>query len=87
MSQYENKPMTGALFKREKRSDRAPDYAGPFYGPDGEELEVSAWLKKSKKGETYMSVSVKEKWKPTQRQEPAPQAAPPAEELDDDLPF
>jgi uncharacterized protein YxeA len=80
---YENRPNTGALFKREKRSEKAPDYSGPFYGPNGEELEVSAWLKKSKKGETYMSLQVKEKFVPQQRAETKPQP----DEFDEDLPF
>ena len=76
---YENKPNTGALFKRDKRSDKAPDYSGPFYGPGGEELEIAAWLKKSKKGETYMSILVSEKFVPTKRE---------AQERDpDEIPF
>jgi len=78
---YENKPMTGALFKADKRNEKAPDYTGPFYGPDGEELEISAWVRKSKAGKQYMSVQVTEKW--------VPRAAKPAQEerFDEDVPF
>lgn len=77
---YENKPNTGALFKRDKKSDKAPDYSGPFYGPGGEEMEIAAWLKKSKAGQTYMSVQVSEKFV---REQPAEQKR----DFDDDIPF
>ncbi len=89
---YENKPNTGALFKRDKASESTPDYSGPFYGPDGKEMEIAAWLKTSAKGTKYMSVKVSEKWeKPEERsdaqEEPAAQSAGGAVELDDEIPF
>lgn len=74
---YENKPNSGALFKREKKHEKAPDYSGPFYGPDGEELEISAWIRKSAKGTTYMSIQVKPKWQPKNSEQEYRDAAQP----------
>lgn len=55
----------GALFKaREKKSDNSPDYTGKLT-IDGREWSLSAWLKESKSGERYMSLSVREPLKGT----------------------
>lgn len=88
---YENKPNTGALFKRDKASESTPDYSGPFYGPYGTEMEIAAWLKTSANGVKYMSVKVSEKWK---RAEPGNEGLPEEPEtglgggdLDDSIPF
>lgn len=51
----------GALFKNEeKQSDKHADYRGSI-NVDGKEFWLDAWLKKSKAGKTYMSLSVKPK--------------------------
>lgn len=51
----------GALFKNEdKQSDRHADYRGQI-NVDGKEFWLDAWLKKSKAGKTFMSLSVKPK--------------------------
>lgn len=51
----------GALFKADKQgNDRRPDYSGSL-NVDGKEFFLDAWLKKSKAGQTYMSLSVKPK--------------------------
>lgn len=79
MSGYENKPGSGKLFKREKRSRNSPDWGGPFYESIGGvlvEREISAWENTSKKGDKYFSVSVKDKFVPNNGQ-------PPAERRDD----
>ena len=48
----------GALFKnKEKASANHPDYKGKL-NVDGEDYWLSSWIKKSKDGKTYMSVSV-----------------------------
>lgn len=58
----DNKPNTGALFRNQyKESDKHPDYTGPFTGPSGEELQIAAWMNKTKDGMQYMSLSVSEK--------------------------
>jgi uncharacterized protein (DUF736 family) len=51
----------GALFKNDKKeSDRHPDYRGSI-NIDGKEFWLDAWLKTSKAGKKFMSLSVKPK--------------------------
>lgn len=59
----------GALFKnKEKETPKHPDYQGNI-NVGGQEFWLSAWLKESKAGEKYMSLSVKAKdGKPGKRQ-------------------
>lgn len=70
----------GALFKnKDKETDSHPDYQGSV-NVGGREYWLSAWLKESKKGEKYMSLSVKPK--------DAPKGAKPKmQEVDSDVPF
>ncbi len=80
----ENKINTGAIFKNEKKSAQShPDYRG-VVNANGNEMEIALWLKESKSGVKYFSVSLTEPWvKPGAQandQEPlTPQV--------DDLPF
>lgn len=54
---FEQKNMTGALFKRDKQgNDKRPDYGGTCV-INGEVFEIAAWLKKSQKGVAFMSLS------------------------------
>jgi hypothetical protein len=51
----------GALFRNDDKSgDRDPDYRGNV-NVNGQEFWLSAWLKTSKKGVKYMSLSIKPK--------------------------
>ena len=51
----------GALFpSKEKKSEKSPDYTGTFLLA-GITMRISAWNKKAKSGEPYLSLSVKEK--------------------------
>ncbi len=60
MNDYDN-TNSGALFKNARKAkDTHPDYTGEL-NVEGTEYWLSAWLKKSKKGESYMSLSVKPK--------------------------
>lgn len=60
MSQYDD-TNRGALFKNTKKeSDTHPDYTGTI-NVDGTEYWLSSWIKKSKAGQTFMSMSVKRK--------------------------
>jgi uncharacterized protein (DUF736 family) len=81
MSNYDN-TNTGALFKNTaKDGEKSPDYRGSI-NVDGVEHWLSAWIKKSKEGKTYMSLSIKPK-------EEAPKKAPAGDlrDMDDDVPF
>ena len=85
MTEYDNRNK-GALFRNESTNERAPAYTGPFTGPNNEDMQIKAWLRKTKDGRTYMSVVVEEKYVPEhQAQQPAQQPA--AQALDDDIPF
>lgn len=85
----------GVLFKkRDKASDRHPDYEGKI-NVNGTEYWLSAWIKDSKKtpGQKFMSLSVKPKEAPAAAppQETERQAPPPSRtgrgDMDDEIPF
>jgi hypothetical protein len=57
----------GALFKNQQHErDTDADYRGTL-NIDGAEFWLNAWLKTSKAGEKYMSLSVREKQVPKAR--------------------
>ena len=63
MAEYDNKN-SGVLFKNEKKKkENHPDYTGSWTDSQGVEFWLSCWLKKSKTGRNFMSLSatVKEK--------------------------
>lgn len=80
MSEYDD-TNRGALFKNDKKeSDNHPDYKGSI-NVNGTDYWLSSWLKKSKAGAKYMSLSVKPK-------DDAPaKPAKKAPQPDEDLPF
>jgi hypothetical protein len=93
---YDNN-LTGALFKNDRReSEKQPFYKGSCE-IDGRKYWISAWLKKSQKGETFMSLAFKPAEE--QRQQPEPQnayaaakawpapAAGPTFDREDSIPF
>lgn len=60
MPQYDNS-MRGVLFKNDKKqSDKHPDYKGNGE-VNGVEVWISAWIQKSKKGVSYMSLQFENK--------------------------
>lgn len=76
----EQRDMSGALFKnRRKEQDKHPDYTGKSM-IDGYEYQVSAWVKTSKSGDKFMSLS----YQLTKRED---HQAPRVHNLDDDIPF
>lgn len=79
----------GVLFKNDrKEKETHPDYKGSYTDANGAEFWLSAWLKKDKNGNTFMSLSTTLKDDAhKQGVQQARQAANPAQELDDDLPF
>ncbi|MFA6204195.1 MAG: hypothetical protein WC710_13545 [Gallionella sp.] len=82
MAGFEAKPNTGGLFKNNKQSETHPDYKGNI-NVDGKDYWLAAWLKTSKAGEKYMSLSVQPKEKRADK--PAPKPAP-EQFIDDELP-
>lgn len=83
MSEYDN-TNRGVLFKNNKKeSDNHPDYNGSI-DVDGVEFWLSAWIKTSKQGSKFMSLSVK----PKDQKKPAPDRGPGnINDLNDDIPF
>lgn len=78
----------GALFKNDdKQSDKHPDYKGSI-NIDGVEYWLSSWIKTSKQGNKFMSLSVQ----PKQAAKPAKQAPQAVDtsgfdDIDDSIPF
>jgi uncharacterized protein (DUF736 family) len=84
VSDYDN-TNSGALFKNDdKQTDKHPDYRGQI-NVGGTEYWLSAWVKTSKKGNKFMSLSVQPKEQ--RRRESPPDFDNRVEDLDDDLPF
>lgn len=73
MSEYDD-TNRGVLFKNDKDgNEKRPDYKGSI-NADGRDFQLSAWIRTSKKGVTYMSLSVEakeENRQPPQQQPPA----------------
>lgn len=54
---FQQKPNTGSLFKNNKKTkDSQPDYSGSCL-VNGHEMKIGAWLKTTKKGEKFFSMS------------------------------
>jgi uncharacterized protein (DUF736 family) len=87
--QYETKDGEGALFKNDrKESEQHPDYNGNLR-LNGQDYWVSAWIKSSKAGKKYMSLSLRPKQVQEHRgatRNPPPQTSP-ADDFNDDVPF
>lgn len=86
---YETKNNTGSLFKNDrKQSDKHPDYKGSAV-VSGQEVWMSAWIKKSRDGQTYMSFAFEPKQEQAKRAAAASQAPDDRwDEPDDDrVPF
>jgi hypothetical protein len=77
MSNYDNNNQ-GALFKNDKEGNpKWPDYTGQCE-VDGIEYWLSCWVKESKGGKKYMSLSFTPKDK-EREEKPAPQGGDPGE--------
>jgi hypothetical protein len=78
----------GVLFKaKDKKKDTSPDYTGTI-NVDGTEFKLSGWLKSSKAGEKFFSLSV---WTPQEGGNgytAAPKASPAKQaDTNDEIPF
>tara|TARA_B110000971_G_scaffold220157_1_gene262983 strand:- start:801 stop:1061 length:261 start_codon:yes stop_codon:yes gene_type:complete len=84
---YELRDNSGSMFKNErKEKETHPDYKGTAM-VGGVEMWMSAWLKTSGSGTKFMSFSFQPKEQQQAALPAARQAAQPAPELDDDMPF
>lgn len=84
---YEQKELTGALFKNDKRSNENAPNAKGTAKIDGVEYYVAAWTKKDKNGNPWQSLSFTRKDERGVERAEAPQSDPRNVEIDDDLPF
>lgn len=83
---YEQKEMSGSLFKNDKREkDTHPNATGSCL-IDGVDYWISAWTKKDKNGNPWQSLAFKKK-DGAQTQASIAKAKAPADEMDDDIPF
>lgn len=74
----------GSLFKNDRKDDaKFPDYKGSI-NVDGTDYWLSAWIKVSKDGNKFMSLSVKNKNADASLQ---PKKKAKQEEFDDSMPF
>jgi len=85
MSDYDNNN-TGALFRNtSKESDRHPDYRGSCE-VNGVEMWMASWIKTSKNGKKFMSLSFNPKEDKAENSQP-PASPDNAIDEDDDIPF
>jgi hypothetical protein len=86
MADYDNRDR-GALFKNnEKTEETHPDYRGNI-NVDGTEYWLSAWLKTSKAGMKYMSLSIKPKNADAAKPKNAGGGGARPHDFDDQIPF
>jgi hypothetical protein len=85
MMAYEQKDMSGSVFKNKKMDrDTSPNLTGSCK-IDGKEYWVNAWTKTDKNGDKWLSLGFKEKQPRPEALNDVPMAAHNA--LNDDIPF
>jgi hypothetical protein len=86
---YEPKDMTGSLFGNEKREKDTHPHAKGTALIDGKEYWVDAWTNTTQNGKRYQSLKFKLKDQQGERWGGIADApvAPPAADLDDEIPF
>jgi len=84
MSKFQQKPGTWSLFKNDqKEHEEDRDFKGSLVLPDGAELWISGWKRKTKNGGTYLGGTVKPK---SETRKPS-DAKSLRDELDDEIPI
>jgi uncharacterized protein (DUF736 family) len=84
----ETKLNSGAIFKNSKKTnEKQPDYKGTV-NVNGKDMEISLWLKESKKGTKYFSASFQEPYKKDSETKTYPNETKYTPNIiDDQLPF
>ena len=84
----ETKLNSGAIFKNSKKTnEKQPDYKGTV-NVNGKDMEISLWLKESKKGTKYFSASFQEPYKKDSETKTYPNETKYTPKIiDDQLPF
>ncbi len=81
---FEQRDQSGALFKNDKKGvEKRPDYQGNCM-VNGVKMDMSAWIKKTRNGDAFMSISFQEPYK---KEQPSFEQAAHDVNLDDDVPF
>ena len=77
------------LFKNDrKEKETHPDYKGSYTDANGSEFWLSAWLKKDKNGNVFMSLSTTAKDEAHNKgMQQARKAVQPSEDFSNDIPF
>lgn len=84
MTQDYDNTNRGSLFRNDrKESENHPDYKGSI-NVGGTDYWLSSWLKTSKDGKRYMSLSVQPKEQPQTKPQPKQRVQAPQ---DDEIPF
>ena len=84
----QTKLLSGALFKNDKGDNpNRPDYKGTYTDGKGEEFWVSAWVKDSKAGAKYMSLSMQPKGEKKEQAHTPKQEYASEPDTSGDLPF
>lgn len=81
---FEQKDMSGILFRAEKKQERSPDYSGNIT-INGHRYRLAAWIKEGKKGK-FMSLAVSDPSGYQQRIQQEDNNIR-QQELDDKIPF
>lgn len=86
MTEYDN-TNRGVLFvNREKKNERSPDFSGSL-DVAGVQYNLAAWKKQSKKGATFLSVSVTKKPEIEQPVVVPPMQTAETDPFGDEIPF
>lgn len=92
MSKYDNSN-SAALFANDKKgNEKAPDYKGKGQ-VNGKDVELSAWVRKSEKGTSFLSITFSEPYKKEggsfskSSEKPTYQSRQTTVKQDDGLPF
>lgn len=84
---FQQKDGSGSLFRnKRKEADQHPDHTGSITVA-GVQYWLSGWIKQTKDGEKYFSLSVRPKEERQERRSSPPPAQPQQDDFDDSIPF